>query len=200
MLDHTAAIAHLRTDPILAPIIDAVGPCTLQRGATGFPTLVRAIVGQQISIKAAAAINQKLQDFVGELTPIAVLRHTPDELRSVGLSNQKARYVLDLAAKAADGLDWAAHETMDDEAIIAQLIVVKGIGRWTVEMYLMFALGRPDVLPVADLGLQQGVQRAYGLSSLPKTAQLQAIAAPWRPFRSIATWYMWRSLVLPTSS
>ncbi|MCG8349261.1 MAG: DNA-3-methyladenine glycosylase [Chloroflexales bacterium] len=194
--DPERAVAHLRglSGP-LVDIIEQVGPFTLEPEAQGFATLVDAIVSQQISVKAAAAIMNRLVLTVGDLTPQALLAFTPELLRSVGLSNQKARYVLDLAVKVADGvvrLD--ALPQFDDEEIIAQLIQVKGIGRWTAEMYLIFALGRPDVLPVADLGLRQGMQRAYVLAALPDAQTMTALAEPWRPYRSVATWYLWRSL------
>ena len=194
--DPERAVAHLRgLGGPLVDIIEQVGPFTLEPEAQGFATLVDAIVSQQISVKAAAAIMNRLVLTVGDLTPQALLAFTPELLRSVGLSNQKARYVLDLAVKVADGvvrLD--ALPQFDDEEIIAQLIQVKGIGRWTAEMYLIFALGRPDVLPVADLGLRQGMQRAYVLAALPDAQTMTALAEPWRPYRSVATWYLWRSL------
>jgi DNA-3-methyladenine glycosylase II len=194
--DAERAVAHLRgLGGPLADIIEQVGPFTLEPEVQGFATLVDAIVSQQISVKAAAAIMNRLVQTVGELTPPALLAFSPEALRSAGLSNQKARYVLDLAAKVADGtvsLDTLPQR--DDETVIAQLVQVKGIGRWTAEMYLIFALGRPDVLPVADLGLRQGVQRAYELAALPGVRTIIAIADPWRPYRSVATWYLWRSL------
>lgn len=200
MIDGGRAITHLReADETMARIIEAVGPFTLQREAQGFTTLVDAIVSQQISVKAAAAIMGRLAAAVEEMTPEALLALSVETLRSLGLSNQKARYVHDLAAHVADGrVDMAHLESLDDEAIIAQLVQVKGIGRWTAEMYLIFALGRPDVLPVDDLGLRQGVQRAYGLGNdlkgKPLINAMRAVAEPWRPFRSVATWYIWRSL------
>ncbi len=200
--DHSAryadATAHLgAVDPVLAKIISNVGPCTLQPESHGFMTLVDAIVSQQISLKAAAAIMARVVAAVAPLTPANLLAQPPETLRALGLSGQKARYLLDLAAHVDDGrIDLATLPELDDEAIIAQLLPVKGIGRWTAEMYLIFALGRPDVLPVDDLGLRQGVQRAYGHPALLGRAELAALAAPWRPYRSVATWYLWQSLKL----
>jgi DNA-3-methyladenine glycosylase II len=189
------AEAHLRAaDPVMAQIVAAVGPCTLSPKPAGFATLVDAIVSQQISVKAADAILRRVEVAAGELAPQALLALGHDVLRASGLSNAKARYVLDLSERVADGrLDLDHLAQHDDEQIIQQLVLVKGIGRWTAEMYLIFSLGRPDVLPVDDLGLRQGVQRAYGLPELPKGPAIHAIAEPWRPFRSVGTWYLWRS-------
>lgn len=198
IFDVEHALAHLRAaDPKLVPVIEAVGAYTLQPQAHGFGTLVQAIISQQISVKAAASIGDRLRQYVGELTPPRLLELSPDTLRGLGLSYQKARYMLDLAAKVQDGMVDLAHiEQLPDEEVITQLVQVKGIGRWTAEMYLIFALARPDVLPVDDLGLRQGVQRLYQLPELPVAATVRAIAEPWRPFRSVATWYLWRNLSL----
>lgn len=196
VFEPSQALGHLcDADATLARIIAAVGPFTLQREPHGFYTLVDAIVSQQISVKAAAAIMARVAQAAAPLGPVTLLELGPERLRGLGLSNQKARYVLDLAARAADGrLDLDHLAALDDEAVVTELTRVTGIGRWTAEMYLIFALGRPDVLPVADLGLRQAVQRAYGLADLPQGPAIQALAAPWRPYRSVATWYLWRSL------
>jgi DNA-3-methyladenine glycosylase II len=195
ILQAAEAEAHLRAaDPVMAQIVAAVGPCTLSPKPAGFATLVDAIVSQQISVKAADAILRRVEAAAGELAPPALLALGHDALRASGLSNAKARYVLDLSERVADGrLDLDHLAQHDDEQIIQQLVLVKGIGRWTAEMYLIFSLGRPDVLPVDDLGLRQGVQRAYGLPELPKGPAIRAIAESWRPFRSVGTWYLWRS-------
>ncbi|NJM06413.1 DNA-3-methyladenine glycosylase 2 family protein [Candidatus Gracilibacteria bacterium] len=178
----------------MAAIIARVGPCTLEPESQGFVTLVDSIVSQQISVKAANAIMARITALVGEVTPEQLLRRTPEELRAVGLSNQKARYVLDLAAHVADGrIDLAAFPQCDDDTIVAQLTAVKGIGRWTSEIYLIFALGRLDVLPADDLGLQQAAQQAFGLDHVPKSVELRLIGESWRPYRTIASWYLWRS-------
>ncbi len=197
--DPEHALVHLQAcDPTLGRIIDRVGPFTLEPAVQGFDALVDAIVSQQISVKASIAILRRLTEHVGSLTPTALLAHTPESLREAGLSNQKARYILDLAGKVHRGLlDLALLSQLDDEAIIEQLVQVKGIGRWTAEMYLIFALLRPDVLPVDDLGIRQAVQRAYRLDELPKGPRIRDIAEPWQPYRSVGSWYLWRSLALP---
>jgi DNA-3-methyladenine glycosylase II len=132
-----------------------------------------------------------------DLTPEAVLAIGADPLRAAGLSGMKARYVLDLAERVAAGrLDLDLVATLEDEAVIAELIQVKGIGRWTAEMFLIFSLGRLDVLPVDDFGLRAAVKRSYGFDDLPKAPQIRALAVPWAPYRTVATWYLWRSLSL----
>jgi DNA-3-methyladenine glycosylase II len=182
-------------DPRLAELISAIGAFRLQRESQGFHTLIDAIVSQQISVKAANTVMKRIVAHVGELHPEALLGYTPESLRALGVSNQKAAYMLDLASHVASGkLDLDQLCQLDDESVIKQLVQVKGIGRWTAEMYLIFSLGRPDVLPVADLGVQQAVQRIYGLEKLPKAAEIRSIAEPWRPYRSMATWYLWRSI------
>ena len=186
---------HLRSvDPTMATIIELVGPCTLIPEASGFATLADAIISQQISVKAANAIAARVTLSLGALAPEPIAAATVEQLRALGLSQQKARYLLDLAEKTLSGaVDFAALPHLDDETAIGQLIQVKGIGRWTAEMYLMFGLARPDILPVDDLGLRQAVQRWYGLTDPPKPLLLRQLAEPWRPYRSIATWYLWRS-------
>lgn len=194
---HKAQRHLARRDAVLRELIRAVGPCTLTPRPDGFATLVRAIVSQQISTKAAASISGRLVEAAGRagLTPKAILKLSEAAVRACGLSTAKTRSVRDLAEKARSG-----HVRIDelpalpDEDVIASLTTVFGIGRWTAEMYLIFSLGRLDVLPVADYGLRVGVQRRYGLVGPPKKAELEELAAPWRPYRSVATWYFWRSL------
>jgi DNA-3-methyladenine glycosylase II len=188
------AIAHLRAaDPVLADVIDAVGPYEFTPSAHGFHTLADAIISQQISIKAAAAIMGRLEQLLGEVAPAQLLAVTHEELRTVGLSGQKARYLRDLAERTAAGaLKLDALPALDDDSVIAQLTAVKGIGRWTAEIYLMFALGRPDVLPADDLGLRYAVQQFYQLPVPPPPVELRRIGEPWRPYRSVASWYLWR--------
>jgi DNA-3-methyladenine glycosylase II len=196
---HAAALAHLRAaDPILAAVIDRVGPCRLEATADGshFGALARSIIYQQLSGKAAATIHGRfLALFDGEPTPERVL-DTPDEaLRAVGLSRQKVAYMRDLATHIQDGrLPLDAIALLEDDALITAMTGVKGVGRWTAQMFLMFRLGRLDVLPELDLGVQKGVMLAYRLESLPKPKELTAIGEKWRPYRSIAAWYWWRSL------
>ncbi|NTU85819.1 MAG: DNA-3-methyladenine glycosylase 2 family protein [Chloroflexales bacterium] len=190
--DHSAAIAHLRAaDPILAEVIAAVGPCELQPTGHGFATLAEAIVSQQISVKAAAAILGRLVAALGELTPAAILEASDEALRAVGLSGQKARYLRDLAAHSEAGT-LARLPGLDDEAAIIALTAIKGVGRWTAEIYLLFALGRPDVLPADDLGLRYAAWQFYGLPAAPTPAAVRALAERWRPYRSVAAWYLWR--------
>jgi DNA-3-methyladenine glycosylase II len=187
---------HLaRRDAILKPLIAAIGSCTLRVSSDHFDTLVRSIVSQQISSKAAKAISSRLQEKIGRFHPNRVLAASDDELRSAGLSRGKVRSVRDLAEKCADGLiPLKKLAAMDDAEVISTLTQVHGIGPWTAEMFLIFSLGRTDVLPVGDYGLRAGVQRHYELAELPKKAELVELTAPWQPYRSIGTWYIWRSL------
>jgi DNA-3-methyladenine glycosylase II len=188
---------HLaRRDPVLKALIRHVGPCTLWHQPNHFFLLARAIVSQQISTKAAESIGARLAKAAGRrgITPKGILALSEETLRSAGLSAAKTRYMRDLAEKVHSGevpLD-KLHE-LEDEEVIERLVVIKGIGRWTAEMFLIFSLGRLDVLPVDDLGLRAGVMKQYGLAELPKKAELIEIGEPWRPYRSIATWYLWRS-------
>jgi 3-methyladenine DNA glycosylase/8-oxoguanine DNA glycosylase len=194
------ALAHLRRqDPKLAAIMARVGRCTLQPRPDPFVVLARSIVSQLISTKAAATIYGRIEEALHPrpVNPANVLELTTEQLRSAGLSRAKAAALHDLAAKASDGtvmLDKL--DALEDAAIIAQLIQVKGIGRWTAEMFLIFGLGRPDVLPVDDLGLRVGVQRMDRLAEPPPPKVVRQRGAAWAPFRSIATWYLWQSLRL----
>jgi len=189
----------LRRDPILAALIRKHGPCGLAAAqrADHFSALVRAIVGQQLSTKAASTIHKRLVDLMGggRATPDAVACLTDAQLRAVGLSRQKSAYLRDLCAKVADGtvrLD--ALERMTDDDVIVELTKVKGVGRWTAQMFLMFRLHRPDVLPVGDLGIVNAVKRVYGLRKAPTAQRIAKIGDAWRPYRSVASWYLWRSL------
>jgi DNA-3-methyladenine glycosylase II len=188
---------HLaRRDPVLKRLIGLVGPCTLQPEPDGFAVLVRSVIAQLISTKAAASIHARLLVTLGKagLTPAAVLKAGEAKLRGVGLSRTKALALLDLARRAKSGvLPLADFPTLSDEEVIGHLVPVRGIGRWTAEMFLIFSLGRMDVLAVDDFGLRAGVRDHYGLAELPGRAFLRAHAEPWRPYRSIATWYLWRS-------
>ena len=198
-LPHAEAIAHLQQmDPVLGHIIVRCGPCTLQpRELEPLVMLCRSIVYQQLSGKAAGTIMMR---FLGlydpdALTPEALLRTADDTLRGIGLSRQKIAYMKDLATKVQDGALQLAKLPMHNETeVMHQLMSVKGIGRWTAEMFLIFALGRLDVFPVDDLGIRKAMQRAYGYKRLPAPVTMHRHARKWVPYRTVATWYLWRSL------
>jgi DNA-3-methyladenine glycosylase II len=189
----------LRRDPVLATIIKQHGPCGLGDAlrVDHFAALVRAIIFQQLSTKAASTIHARLTALMpdGQVTPAAVAAITEEQFRGVGVSRQKAMYLRDLCEKLASGaVSLDDVDALDDEAVIAALTMVKGIGRWTAEMFLMFRLHRPDVLPVGDLGIVTAVQKAYGLRKRPTPDRLRRLGDAWKPYRSIACWYLWRSL------
>ena len=193
------ATAHLRrADPVLAGIIGRVGPCRFRVDARGghFAALVESILYQQITGKAAATIHGRLCGLVGGRLPRPedVPRLSDADLRGAGLSRQKIAYLRDLAAHVQDGLPLGRISRRPDEEVIRALTTVKGIGRWTAEMFLMFRLGRLDVLPVDDYGVRKAMQRAYRMRKLPKADRMLRVAEPWRPYRTIASWYLWRSL------
>lgn len=189
---------HLRRrDAVLRPLLRAVGPCTLQPMTDLFGALVRSIIAQQISTKAAASISAKViaGPCGGTLSAAKLLAASEAELQAAGLSTSKRRALVDLADHVVNrGLKLEELHQLSDEEVIEQLLPVRGIGRWTAQMFLIFSLGRPDVLPVDDFGLKTAVQRQYGLAELPNKAAIEATAQPWRPWASIATWYLWRSL------
>jgi len=199
------ALAHLRArDATLAGLIDRVGPyrLTLRQGHTPYESLARSIVGQQISGRAAQAILGHLAGEFGTVgvPPAEAIRRAPDKrLRAAGLSAGKARAFRDLAAHALAGSvpPWAVLRRWPDERILSTLTEIHGIGQWTVEMVLMFRLGRPDVLPLGDLGIRKGYARAFTRGRLPSKRELQRRGWRWRPFRSVASWYLWRALELP---
>jgi DNA-3-methyladenine glycosylase II len=190
----------MRRDPVLAAIIRRHGPCGLADAPQHFDhfaMLVRAITFQQLSTKAASTIHGRLVALLpGEQPEAAALALLTDEqLRTAGISRQKAGYLRDLAQKVAAGaVPLDALDAMSDDDVVVALTQVKGIGRWTAEMFLIFRLLRPDVFPVDDLGIVTAIQRAYGLRKRPKADRLTKIAEAWRPYRSIAAWYLWRSL------
>ena len=190
----------MRRDPVLAAIIKRHGPCGL--GAVRdrfdhFSMLVRAIVFQQLSTKAATTIHNRLLESLpeGKPTPECLGAVTEEQFRAAGISRQKAAYLRDLCANVSSGaVPLDAVDTMSDEEVIAALTKVKGIGRWTAEMFLIFRLQRPDVLPVGDLGIVNAIQRAYKLRKKPTPDRMRKLGEAWRPYRSVATWYLWRSL------
>jgi len=181
-------------DPVMASTIARVGTCTLTPNPNIFESLVDAIISQQISVRAADAIMARLLAAApgGLIAPEALLQLDHDSLRAVGLSTPKTRYVRDLAERVSSGmLDLAHIEKLEDEEVITHLVAVKGIGRWTAEMILIFSLGRPDVLPIDDLGFVEGVREAYGLEARPTRKEMLERGEAWRPYRTFATWYMW---------
>jgi DNA-3-methyladenine glycosylase II len=192
------AIVHLKkADPVLAEIIERVGPYRMQFRDPVFSTLVRSIVYQQLSGRVASRIFERLLDLLPErqLTPEAVLALTVEQMRACGLSGQKTRYIQDLAARTSAGeLDFTLLPGMGDDEVIAALTQVKGVGVWTAHMFLIFALQRPDVLPVGDLAIRTAMRKAYRMRALPKPERMEKIARAWRPWCSVASWYLWRSL------
>ena len=194
-----------RRDPVIRDLMRQHGACGLANAqhTDPFKALMHAIIAQQLSTKAAATIERRFSDvFPGRRpTPAAIVAISDEQLRLVGLSRQKIGYLRDLCAKIESGsLMLDALHAMPDDRVVEALTSVKGIGRWTAEMFLMFRLQRPDVLPVGDLGIIKAVQRAYGLRKTPTSARLTAIGELWRPYRSIACWYLWASLDTPTQN
>jgi len=193
----SAATAHLaKRDKVLRKLIKAYPEADLVSRGDAFQALARAIVGQQISVKAAQSIWGRFADCVGKkMTPEAVCAKEDAALRACGFSGQKVAYVKDLARRFAAGeVKPRAWAKRDDESIIEELVAVKGIGRWTAEMLLMFHLKRPDVFPVDDLGLRRAMERAYNKGDPLTRDEMRAIGAPWAPYRTVASWYLWRSL------
>ena len=193
------AIHHLRrSDPILAGIIDRVGEYSIQFREPDFETLVKSIVYQQLSGRVASVIFARLAAAAasgGKLTAAGILRLRPARMRALGLSTQKTAYIRDLARHARDGvIRFDELLELPDEQVISRLTQVKGIGVWTVHMFLIFALRRPDILPTGDLGIRNAIRKAYELSELPQPGEIVAMAERWRPYCTVASWYLWRSL------
>lgn len=206
------AILHLKkVDPVMAAIIEKVGPYRMSKDEPSFASLAEAIVYQQLHGKAAATIFKRLTDLTGlPLTPEGVLKLSEQQMRGAGLSKQKLSYLRDLAAKAQSReVDFSAFGELPDEEVIRQLTQVKGIGVWTAHMFLMFSLQRPDILPVGDLGIQMAIRKHYLSKSRNgnskrrkfkplKAKQMEKVAKCWAPYRSVACWYLWRSLDVKT--
>ena len=201
--DLKAVVAHLReADPVLRTLIDELGPDGLHdragRPADHYGALVRSIVGQQLSTKAALSIFNRLTDRFGGRTPTPreVLADDPEELRAAaGLSRAKVSFLRSLAEHVLDGsLELERLNELPDEEVIAELVAVRGLGLWSAHMFLMFHLRRPDVLPVGDLGIRRAIKQLYGLDALPSPVEMERIAEPWRPHRTIACRFLWRSL------
>ena len=198
--DYTIARKHLmKADPKLNLIIKRVGPCELHAVAPrdAFEALCMSIASQQLSVKAAATIFGRFCDLFPKRkpTPAGVMTLTDDQIRAAGFSRPKVSFIKDLAARVLDGrLDLKGLKKHSDDEVMEQLVAVKGIGRWTAEIFLMFRLGRPDILPADDLGLMNAVQRAYGLRKRPDAKKLRKMGEAWKPHRSVAAWYLWASL------
>jgi DNA-3-methyladenine glycosylase II len=191
------AISHLRqADPVLAGIIDRVGDYRIQFRDPDFETLVKSIVSQQLSGRVAAVIfGRLLLATGGKITPENILKLRPARMRALGLSGQKTEYIRDLARHTRGGrIRFEELAELADEEVLARLTAVKGIGVWTVHMFLMFALQRPDVLPTGDLGIRNAIRKAYGLEATPAPSEIEAMAERWHPFCTVASWYLWRSL------
>ncbi len=193
------AISHLKnTDPVMARIIGAVGPYKIVYREPDFTTLARSIVYQQVSGAAAGTMLARLTKAAGragQLSPAKIIGLGAEGLRPCGISRQKASYLIDLSERTrAREIDFKSLDGLTDEAVIEALTRVKGIGVWTVQMFLMFALRRHDVLPTGDLGVRNAIRKAYGLETPPTPQEMERIGAPWRPYATVASWYLWRSL------
>lgn len=195
-----SASNHLsKYDPVLAAVITKAGPCTIQPHSNYYQELVDSIISQQLSIKAAATIEGRFKDLFGGNypTPEQLLATEHETLRSAGLSNAKCNYIRDLARHIVDKkIKMEKLNSLSNDEIIAELTAVKGIGEWTAHMFLMFAMGRLDILAVGDLGIRSGIQKLYGLPALPDAAQVKelAVVKQWSPYETVACWYIWRSV------
>ena len=199
--NHSSAVRHLKkVDPIMAAIIEQVGACRLQFGEPTFHALAESILYQQLNGAAAATIFDRFTAAAGDpLTPEGILKLTDVQMRGVGLSRQKTAYLRDLAEKTAAGLlEFERMAEMSEEEGIEHLTQVKGVGVWTAHMFLMFTLQRPDILPVGDYGVQAAIKKHYKKRKWPKPAVMTKIAKVWSPYRSVACWYLWRSLDIKT--
>jgi len=199
---YAIARKHLiKTDPKLGHIIKRVGPCQLHAFAPRdpFEALCMSIASQQLSTKAADTIFRRFCDLFPDRrpTPERVMTLADDEIRAVGFSRPKVTFIKDLASHVTDGrLDLKGLKKHPDDEVMRQLVAVKGIGRWTAEIFLMFRLGRPDIFPADDLGLMNAVQRTYGMRKRPDAKRLRKMCESWKPYRSVAAWYLWQSLRL----
>ena len=189
-------------DPVLGGLIDQVGPYKIRYLDPDFETLVKSIVYQQLSGKVAATIYGRLQAAAGygRLTPASALRLTPQKMRSLGLSRQKIAYIRDIAEHTLSGVaNFDVLPRMKDDEVIEVLTSLKGVGVWTAHMFLIFALRRKDVLPVGDLGIRAAVKKAYGLEAMPTPAQVSEVGEKWRPYRTVASWYIWQNVDTPVA-
>ena len=200
-INYRRAVNHLKkSDPIMAAIIEQVGPCRIQFAEPTFHRLAESILYQQLNGKAAATIFDRFTALAGDpLTPKGILKLTDAQMRGVGLSRQKTAYLRDLAEKTQAGLmEFERMMEMSEEEVIAHLTQVKGVGVWTAHMFLMFSLRRLDILPTGDYGIQAATKRYYKKRKWPKPAVIEKIAKPWVPYRSVACWYLWRGLDIKT--
>lgn len=191
------AIVHLkRADPVMRNIISQVGAYRIEFRDPSFETLVKSIVYQQLSGRVASVIfNRLVAAAGGKLTPESILNLRPVRMRAAGLSGQKTLYIRDLARHTRDRrVIFEELADLSDDEVAERLTRVKGIGVWTVHMFLIFALRRPNVLPTGDLGIRNAIRKAYGMAELPKPMEIETLAEPWRPYRTVASWYLWRSL------
>ncbi len=193
------ALEQLAGDPVLAPLLVAYPQCNIRPHQNYYRELVESIIGQQLSVKAAASINLRFVGLFGDdfPTPKKILERSVEELRSAGLSGAKAKYVQDLARHVLDNkLEFEEFDIMSNDDIIHELVAVKGIGEWTAHMFLMFCMARPNVLPVGDLGIRNGIKKLYALDHLPSSEEIREISVKggWHPYESIACWYVWQSL------
>lgn len=195
-----AAAAHLQAvDPLLAPVVVSHGLCQLRPHTAYYQALVGEIIGQQLSVKAAASIRKRFEELFGDIFPApeAILRKSVEQLRSVGLSQSKATYIRDLAQHIVDGKVQFDHlDTLSNDEVIQELTDVKGIGEWTAHMFLMFCMGRSDILACGDLGIRNAIAKLYGLPQAPSPTDVMAIADTyrWHPYETVACWYLWASL------
>jgi DNA-3-methyladenine glycosylase II len=195
------AILHLKkSDPVMRAIIERVGAYRIEYGEPTFHSLAESILYQQLNGKAAVTIFKRFTDQTGDpVTPEGILKLTDAQMRAVGLSKQKTSYLRDLAEKTKAGLlDFRQLENLSDDEVIEHLTQVKGVGVWTAHMFLMFTLRRPDILPTGDYGVQMAIKKYYRKRKLPKPKDMEKIAKAWVPYRSIACWYLWRSLDIKT--
>lgn len=193
------SVRHLKkNDPVLRPVIESIGPCGLTvASGQGFAMLVRSILSQQLSTKVANTLRRRLDELVEPHGCVAerLAECTVAELRAIGLSNRKAEYIIGIAEASLSGdIVFDELAALSDSEVIEKLTALRGVGIWTAKMHLMFALGRPDVLPFEDLGIRMAIRNLYGLEELPGPEDCERVAAAWRPYASIASWYCWRSL------
>ena len=191
---NSAKQAISASDTLLNDVIKEFEEPSLRSRGDLFATLIKSIVGQQISVVAASAIWSRFEDFVGQVTPESILAKNHQEIKEVGLSNRKVEYIVGIAQAWIDGfgeIDW---DTMSDEEVIEELVKLRGVGRWTVQMLLIFALLRQDVFPIDDIGLIRGMEKLYNEGKALEKPQLYEIAENWKPYRTIGVWYIWRSI------